>query len=444
MKNKLKKSKNWWDLNDAWVLITLYFIALPVGKTLWLPLIVMSITGTYLLIRDIRKGGLVNGSNKIFLIASCFLIPAVLSLPDSLVPSRTLGYIATYPLFISVCYFILCRIKTNLNLDKLIYSLTLVTLFWAFCSFWQFILPEYSPFSPPVGGRYQGVFSGYWVLGYVLAAVIPFMAFGLWSIGKRSLSVVITMVLIGTCLISGNRASWVSIIFMLVALPIVALVGGYRIRLKYSIIILFFLTTIIVTGSFIVKGTSVEDRLGKTLAFFKNPSISSFEYSSSGRGEIWATAIKIGNENSINGTGVDNFRFAYPYYAPEDSPYRSPNPDISSPHKFTGAMYPHQIILQQYAGAGWPGLIGIILFYVMLVQISWRSAKSRNLLGTGAALAVWMGFFPLNTHLNFHGGWLTANFWVWVGLMLCFSEKPQKHKCVIENKYSSPKPVTDN
>ena len=411
--------KSWWIKNDLWVLLALYFFSLPIGKTLWLPLIVMSVSGIYLFLKGLRQKALVENTGKLLVIAACFFLPALNSLPDSLVTSRTLQYLGTYPLFVGVGYFILIRMKSVFDLSKLLNSIALITILWSICAFWQFLLPNNNPFPAAVGGRYQGVFGqSDMVLGYVLAAVIPFLLFGYWYQGKRTISLFVSMFLIGTCLISGNRASWVSIIFMLFALPVVALLMGYRIRVKYLSLLII---AVILSGFFganLIEGTAVKSRLDFTLEFFKNPSFDSFDGSSAGRGEIWSTSVIIGLENPFNGTGVGNFRYAHPYYAPADTIFRFPNSDQTSPHKFTGAMYPHQMVLQQFAGAGWPGLIGMCLFYILLLKFSWDAVKYRNLLGVGAVLAVWMGFFPLNTHLNFHGGWLTGNFWVWIGVLL--------------------------
>ena len=418
-----KSIKNWWVENDSWILVALYFFSLPIGKTLWLPLIVMSLTGIYLFCKGLYERSLIDGSRNLLMVAACFFIPALMSLPDSLVQSRTLNYLSTYPLFIGVGYFLMFRVKAGFRLDKFLHALAFISFIWASSSYWQFFLPNDNPFPPASGGRYQGVFSGYWVLGYVLAAVIPFVSFGFWHQGKRPLSIFLTVFLVGACLISGNRASWLSLLFMFSALPFITMLCGYRLRLKQLGLTAFVLIAIAMFSSSFIEGTSVKNRIDYTLGFFKNPSFESFDRSSGGRGEIWSTAIVIGNQNPINGIGVDNFRYAYPYYAPVDSPFRFPNSDRSSQHKYTGAMYPHQLVLQQFAGAGWPGLIGVGLFYLLLIQLSWLVLKSRNIIGIGAVLAVWMGFLPFNTHLNFHGGWLTANFWVWVGLMFGFIGK---------------------
>lgn len=416
--NLVSNFKRWWTAHDFTVLIGLYFFSLPIGKSSTLPLLAMSITGIVFFVRDLRCRKFPENSHLLLLVAACFFIPALFSLPDSIVISRTLEYLALYPLFVMVGYFILTRLKQGIKLLPLIHVMSLISVFWSACALWQFLLPQSSPFSPPVGGRYQGVFGQQDMnLGYALAPIIPFLVWGYWHHKRHFLSFLIGGFVILACLISGNRASWISVVAMLLALPIIALYLGYRPRLKSVASFCATCFILVIVGINLVSGTALGNRIDTTFSFFKEPSFQTFESSSAGRGEIWLTAVKIGMDNPWNGTGVRNFRYAHPYYAPENTSWRYPNSDQQSPHKYTGAMYPHQLVLQQFAGAGFLGLVGLVIFYLLLSYLSWQAVKSKNILAIGASLAVWMGFFPFNTHLNFHGSWLTANFWVWCGML---------------------------
>ena len=417
----------WWRENDLWVLLSLYFLSLPIGKTLWLPLLIMSVTGIAMVIQNHKRSEHPKVIKVLLIAAIAFYLPALLSLPDSLVLSRTLEYLFTFPLFAAVGYFLTVRIASQGFPLVLLNILTAIVLLWSVAAFIQFLFPSISPFPAPAGGRFQGIFGRKdMILGYVLAPMIPLLVALYWQRGKRVFSVALLIALATTCFLSGNRASWVSVLIMLGAGILVL----WRIRTTLSwkqILPISALASIaLVVGLQAVSGSSVERRLKYTLEFFQNPSFESFDRSSAGRGELWATAVKIGLANPWNGTGVGNFRYAYPYYAPENTHWKYPNPDESSPHRYTGAMYTHQIVLQQFANTGVPGLLGIFVFYFLLTSITLKSVQQSNLIVSALALAVWMGFFPINTHLNISGGWLTASLWVWLGLLFGAMERSDR------------------
>lgn len=422
-----RKFTPWWRENDLWILVSLYFFSLPIGKTLWLPLLIMSITGILLAIRNQKRSEHPKVLRTLLIVAAAFYLPALLSLPDSLVYSRTLEYLFTFPLFVAVGYFLTVRVASQGFPAVMLKVLTAIVLLWSVATFIQFLIPSVSPFPAPVGGRFQGVFGRKdMILGYVLAPMIPLLVAQYWQRGKRAFALALLVILVATCFLSGNRASWVSILVMFGACTLV--LWHNRIALSWKQILPISTLAVIglVLGLQAISGSSIESRLSHTLAFFKSSSFESFDRSSAGRGELWATAAKIGLANPWNGTGVGNFRYAYPYYAPENTHWKYPNPDESSPHRYTGAMYTHQIVLQQFANTGFPGLLGIFVFYFLLASITLRSLQQSNLIVGALALSVWMGFFPINTHLNISGGWLTASLWVWLGLLFGAMEKSDR------------------
>jgi hypothetical protein len=73
-------------------------------------------------------------------------------------------------------------------------------------------------------------------------------------------------------------------------------------------------------------------------------------------------------------------------------------------------------LLEAWSGAGALGLIGLLAYFVWLARTSIQVGKTGSLLAVGALVALWAGFFPLNTHNNFYGSWMSAWFWVWMGI----------------------------
>jgi len=74
------------------------------------------------------------------------------------------------------------------------------------------------------------------------------------------------------------------------------------------------------------------------------------------------------------------------------------------------------MFLEAWSGAGSLGVLGLLIYFLFLAKTSINVSKTRNLVAAGALIALWAGFFPLNTHNNFYGGWMNAWFWVWMGI----------------------------
>ena len=129
--NLASSFKRWWTAHDFTLLLGLYFFSLPIGNSSHLPLLVMSITGIVFFVRDLHSQKFPENAHLLFLVAACFFVPALLSLPDSLVISRTLQYLGIYPLFVMVGYFILSRLKQGPKLLPLIHAVSLFSVFWS-------------------------------------------------------------------------------------------------------------------------------------------------------------------------------------------------------------------------------------------------------------------------------------------------------------------------
>jgi hypothetical protein len=67
----------------------------------------------------------------------------------------------------------------------------------------------------------------------------------------------------------------------------------------------------------------------------------------------------------INGVDVRAFRYAYPEFAQPDDPFISIDEKSGRP---TGAFYAHQIAVEVTAETGLIGLVGLGLFYALLVR----------------------------------------------------------------------------
>lgn len=408
--------------HDFTILLCLYFFLLPIGKTLWYPLLVMAITGGVVFVKEWRTGALASGTKWLIGLGACIWIPALFSTPTSIDVGRSLVFVGAYPLFFLAAYFLYHRLKTGVNPWHAIYIIIGIVIFWGVLAIWQYSDPS-NPFGP--GGTHnQGLHTrdnpfvdGGLMMGVILGSLFSFLMFALLERGYPLAALALALFIAGLCWISGTRSSWVSLLFTLCALPVLAIVRGFKLTPQRIAIGLVMLAGVAAAGGWLYQKPGLNAKLNQTLIFFQNPTLETLDQTLSGRIDIWIDAIAIGNENPLVGAGVNNYRFAAPLVeSPAGTRWISEVNDPESPHKLQGAAHTHQVMMETFSGAGWSGLIGLLLFYGLLTRFTLMTFKQGSLLAVGAVLAFWAYFWPINTHNNFHGGWVSAWFWVWLGL----------------------------
>ena len=267
------------------------------------------------------------------------------------------------------------------------------------------------------------------MMGVIMGSLFAFISFSLWARGHFVLALAAGLFIVGLCWISGTRSSWVSVMTTLLALPIVAWVRGYRPAGKAYIGILGLAAIVLLAGNWIIKQPGLNAKLNQTLVVFQNPSLETLDQALSGRLDIWIDAVAIGNENPWFGAGVNNYRYAAPLVeSPAGVRWISEIIDPDSPHKLQGAAHTHQVVMETLSGSGWVGVAGLVLFYILLARLTLNIFKHPSLLATATVLGFWAYFWPINTHNNFHGGWVNAWFWVWIGLSLGAYYAPNMRK----------------
>jgi len=421
--------------HDFTLLLCLYFFLLPIGKTLWYPLFIMAIIGGAMFFKEVRTASLEQGTKWILGLGACIWIPAVLSTPGSIDVGRSMVFVGTYPLFFLAGYFLYKRLKQGVSIVPSLYIISSIALLWGTLAVWQYLDPT-NPFGPG-GSHNQGMhtpnntyYDGGLMMGVIMGSLFAFISISLWARGHFVIALAAGLFIVGLCWISGTRSSWVSVITTILALPVVSWVRGYRPSGKAYIGILSLIAVVIFAGSWIIKQPGLSSKLNQTLVVFQNPSLESLDQALSGRLDIWIDAVAIGNENPWFGAGVNNYRYAAPLVeSPAGVRWISEIDDPDSPHKLQGAAHTHQVVMETLSGAGWIGVAGLVLFYIMLTRLTLNIFAHPTLLATAMVLAFWAYFWPVNTHNNFHGGWVNAWFWVWLGLAIgSYSSSPKPSK----------------
>lgn len=398
--------------------------------TLWYPLFVMCMIGSFLFYTELRShSGLTAESRWLLKIGACFLVPALISLPTSLDQLRTLKYILTYPLFMLAGYYLFRRVSAGVAIKPVIYFMILTILLWGGFSLWQFFDPN-SPFSTR-RGHYQGIHSrsNEWVdgdlmLGTILASSVLFISAHIWRYGRKHASIIFFGLVVALILLAGVRSAWVSTLFVFLIIFAIVIHDSSS-SLKSKILFTSLAICVLVGTVWTTLSVSpyLQSRWNQTAVAFSDFSADNLNRALSGRWVIWMDAVAIGLKRPVTGSGADTFRFAPPALLSEsksEAQFFNESDEHDPNFRRMGALHAHQAVLDVFSATGFTGLVGIILAYTMIAGLTlhiWRTGDPATI---ATIVGWWAAFLPFNTHYNFYGGWSTAWFWVWLGLAAGF------------------------
>ena len=109
--------------NDLLILLVMYFFLLPIGKTLWYPLLTMAIAGGVAFVREIRATQrLQTGTRWLLAGGACVYLPALASTINTVDIGRTSVFLVSYPLFFLSGYFIYNRLCNGAKIGPILWS----------------------------------------------------------------------------------------------------------------------------------------------------------------------------------------------------------------------------------------------------------------------------------------------------------------------------------
>jgi len=426
--------------NDLLILLVMYFFLLPIGKTLWYPLFIMAIVGSVAFIREINETkGLQTGTRWLLAGGACVYLPALASTINTVDLGRTSVFLVSYPLFFLAGYFIYNRLCNGARIGPILWSFAAIVFFWGTLAVWQYLDPS-NPFGPG-GSHNQGLHSrdnrfvdGGLMLGVILGSVFAFMTFGLWGKGFRKTAVLIGAAIVFLVFISGTRSAWVSVLFTIAATTLYVLARGWRPSLSSAAVLSTIILISVAAVYKLYQLPGLNAKLNQTLIVLSDPTRAGLDRALSGRLDIWEDAIALGLQSPLVGYGVNNYRYAVGELdQPKGVRWITEVNDPDSKHNIQGASHTHQIVMEALSGAGFIGVLGLVIYFIGLTKFTVNAFRAGSLIAMGAILALWAGFLPFNTHNNFYGGWMNAWFWVWMGLSAGLFFRP-----------SNPREITDS
>ena len=314
-----------------------------------------------------------------------------------------------WPIFAIALYFWI--FKSDAAINKFMLSLSIV-LFLIIIDVWfQFITGTdifgYEKYSP---GRLTGPLRnnpvvGIFITKYLYILLTSLIIFRIFNKKKLKLISFIGLICIGfmTVLITGERMSF--ILFTSSIFIVMAGLGRHKTEKLYILLVTIFLLLVALE---IIQFTYpvVAERAINSVAY-KLQNFTSSDY-----GMVFRTAYHVWLQNPLFGGGLHQFKEL---------------PALYGINIWEGAkiFHPHNHPLSLLSETG---IIGLILFYTIIIQIFKQALtpvkNKKNWLKLALLFnLLYMCFFPFMTHFSFQHNWMNATNWLVVGFVLALAKK---------------------
>lgn len=421
MINELGWRQGW----PVWV-VFLAVLSQPFGVSYELFTLIMAVAGGFALWQQ-GRGIWQQPSIRYFsLLFLCLWLPGWVSLVDAVALKKGLITQVGLLRFYLAGIFVITHIRTASQHRLLLYLLAGMVLFWLLDAWVQAVAgADLLGRISDTQGRISGIFGKDPVLGWMLilyGALLVLVAGRIqaaWAVAAVALWV-------ATVFISGNRGAWLALFWGSCAVALA--VFFWRIKLpKRWLLGTLVLCAISIFAS--VQQNEVRARVGHSMQGI-GQDYHQWDLATSYRLSLWQSTWAMIRDNPVNGVGVKSFRYAYPDYAREHSPFSATDKE----GRPVGAHHAHQIVLEALAESGVFGLLGLAGFYILLFGTLFRQLLQRQEILPLAYFAGVVGVtFPLNTHLSLFTSYWAQAVWLLLAIFMAALFADAKRPCDKDN-----------
>lgn len=389
------------------LLIWSCLLALPFGRIVEIPVLLMAFSG---LVLTLRRWPDWRGDGRIRLFLAVFAVswmPIVISFVDAVNMPKT-GEIALNHLrFLFSGLFIIHVLRTSAARDLMLLLIGWLLAFWVIDALVQYWVGVDLLGREAFPGRLSAPFgSGNTKFGLTLAVFLPV----LWELMRRRYGnialVIVSLVTVMVVFLSGQRSAWITV---------AAAAGTYALCLSVWIKALSprALAALCIGAVLYVTGTyhfseKFETGIDRAVAAFQGAA-SAEKSSIVHRFWIWKGAWVMFADNPLNGVGARGFRYAFENYAADNDPYlQGDNPVVP--------LHSHQLVIEIAAETGLLGLIGLALLAFLLIRAAARAPPSGRTAILPYVACVAAAYFPLNTHLAIYSAYWSQIVWYLLAL----------------------------
>jgi len=397
---QLEQIKRVLEEHGGWFAVFSVLLLLPAKNLYKVPLVLMAFAGVYLLWRQRDRIVEWVPLRLLWLLFLAIWLPMLLSLFGGGRFDHGLGTVAVFPLYFFAALCMVYLMRDGKARRRLLLAVVVYLSFLALDGIAQYYV-GFNLFGYPYeAGRINGMFSPKWRLGHVLAVLLPVYLEGLryWAKERIWLWMLVIPYLYAIVL-SSSRTSW---LMSFIALAGYALLLLYTVpkRLRLRLIVLL-LVALVAVFSIAAQQETVRSRVVATAGVLSGE-FERIDIATARRASIWVPGVDMVADNWANGVGLRGFRHHYLDYAADDS-YWKGEVGVSPTH-------PHLVLLEVAIETGLPGVLGLLLFLILLFRYALRSGGGA-LLPAAWLLSVMIAFFPLNTHVSFYGSYWTGVSW---------------------------------
>jgi O-antigen ligase len=391
------------------LLMIAVIILLPFERWSGLPVLVMSVIGLVLVI---RQGATLWSRPEVRLLVLlwlCYWLPMVIGSLDAVMPSKSWINTLAAVRFLLVGLFAIHYLAPKEQRLRLWQWSAWLVLVWTFDALVQSVFGTNLFGMETSEDRLNGIFGPTNMkLGPVLAVFSPLLLEYSRRYWPRWAFVACFGLLLTVILVIGTRAAWV--IYTVITLCYLVLYAGrHPGRWLRSLAWVSFLILSVGLTAYQLS-PDLEQRFDRSMLFFSGDR-DEMDLALSRRVPIWQTSARMALDHPLNGVGPRGFRHAYMDYSDADDPWN--NPDSGQ-----GAAHAHQLILEVATETGLVGLIGLIAALVLALR-QWRSWNPLQRAGSlPFAVALFGMLFPFNTHLAFYSTFWSLVFW-WLVVLYC-------------------------
>ena len=385
------------------------FLLFPFSRSVELPILIMTIGGGVLAYKYGRPFFREPAVRLFTLLFACIWLPILFSVPDSYDLNKSGGTsLAFIRLYLSGLFVIWALSKQN-QAPLLFKLLAGLTAFWVVDALFQAATGRDFFGYALVSTRLNGIFGeGGFKLGGALPVLAPFLILALRA--KPALMLLAAVLTGAVVILAGSRGGWVS--FGLVCIGLIFSETQRRGVAFWKVGAVVALTGLI--GAFaVLENPAAKQRLDQTLLLFSGDE-AKIDQALSLRWTLWKDAFAMTDAHPINGVGVRAFRYAYPEFAQPGDPFISIDEKSGGA---TGAFYAHQIVVEVTSETGLIGLVGLTLFYGLLVRHWGLASRERRIVALPFAMSALAWIFPFNTHPSFYSAQWSVLIWLMVALL---------------------------
>ncbi|MGB0733419.1 MAG: O-antigen ligase family protein, partial [Pontibacterium sp.] len=396
------------------ILLTVLAVALqPFSRSVELVVLIMAVIGTVDLIKNRNNLRTQQAFKWFSILFACFWLPALLSLPDAVNLSKSTSTTLGMLRFYLAGVFVISRITASESLHKVAFWMMLIAVAWGLNAVFQLIVGVDILGQPPHPGRITSFFGEKPKLGWMILAIAPLAGFYLWKTNRKALAIAAALLMLFTIFISGVRGAWLGV-FWSCAFLFFAIIFFYA-RPKVWQLGAMAVALVITIGA-ATQMPILSDRISQSSKFLSTD-YNTLNEASGGRLTIWATSMRMIEDNWLNGNGARSYRYAYPDYAAKNDTFNNGD---------TGAYHAHQIVIEIAADTGLIGFVGYLIALGMLAKMSALAIRKRALLSLGLVSSSIGVLMPIGSHLSTYSSSWSQAMWALLALtiaMLFYEDK---------------------